>query len=270
MNFSSLGSVYSKEKPKYLDMALRSLNEQTHKANEIVLVHDGLLTLGLYHCLEKWRKILPLKEIKIKQHSGLASALNIGLRECSYELIARFDTDDINRPNRFETQINFFRKNPQVSVLSSYINEFSKMPNDLGQFKKVPTSHQDILYYAKTRSPMNHPSIMFKKNSILSVGGYPEDIPFMEDYGLWIKMLNTGRIFANISKVLVDCRMGNTLVNRRKGRVYLGSEVKIYKMKKDYKWNYGIHGFGIFALRYLSRILPSRLLMLVYKILRLR
>ena len=90
-----------------MDFALASLYHQTLRASEIVLVHDGPLSEELYSCLDKWQSVLPLKQVLLEKNLGLGAALNAGLRECSHNLVARFDTDDINRPQRFEVQLGF-------------------------------------------------------------------------------------------------------------------------------------------------------------------
>ena len=119
MNFTALGSLYSREKAEYLDSALASLHHQTLRASEVVLVHDGPLNDELYRCLDKWQGILPLKQVLLEKNAGLGAALNAGLKECSHDLVARFDTDDINRPERFEVQLDFLSKNPEIDILSS-------------------------------------------------------------------------------------------------------------------------------------------------------
>ena len=57
---------------------------------------------------------------------GLGKALEIGITECQYDLIARMDSDDICHPERFEKQINFMIDNPDVKVLGSWIAEFEE------------------------------------------------------------------------------------------------------------------------------------------------
>ena len=263
--FSALGSVYAGEEAAYLDMGLRSLGEQTLRADEVVLVHDGQLTDGLYSCLKKWRKILPLKEVGLDVAGGLARALNRGLKECSHGWVARFDTDDINRPRRFETQMEYLAKNPKTDVLSSAIEEFRQTPGDLGRVRETVHSHVEIFYYAKTRSPMNHPSVVFKKSAVLAVGGYQNDVPHMEDYDLWLRMIERGYIFANLPECLVDYRVGDGMLGRRRGIRYAKSEYSIHKTKKRLGFNPSL---SVFILRFCARLLPLRLLKPVYILLR--
>ena len=266
MNFSALGSVYYKEKPEYLDQALNSLYGQTLPANEVVLVHDGPLTKELYFCLDKWRVRLSLQEIKLKENVGIAKAKNIGLKQCSFDLVAIFDTDDINKPERFQTQIDYFRKHPNISVLSSDISEFEKTPKDINRIRKLPYTHEEISHYAKFRNPVNNPSTMFKRKDVLFVGGYAADKPFlyMNDYILWLRMLNRGFKFHNLKQILVDMRANSEMFGRRQGFSYAKKEFILYQEKRKLGFANGIPGFLVFYSRYLSRFLPQKMLSFVY------
>ena len=265
LKFSALGSVYAEEKVTYLDQALQSLYNQTLPANEIVLIYDGILTRELYYCLEKWKEILSFKVIKLKECRGLSHALNLGIKECSHEWIARFDTDDINRLYRFEKQMDYLKHEPHTIVLSSDIEEFNKTPGDLNRVRATVYSHEEIVLYAKIRNPMNHPSIVFKKCAALSVGGYSKDLPYMQDYDLWLRMMAKGYKFANIPACLVDYRAGNRMMAKRRGIAYAKLEFALYKTKRRLGFNPQL---SVFFLRAFSRLLPFPLLSSIYHLLR--
>jgi glycosyltransferase involved in cell wall biosynthesis len=112
MKFSVLVSVYHRESPLYLELALNSIWEvQTLKPNEIVLVKDGPLTDSLEAVIDRFFNTCGdvLKIVPLSRNVGLSTALNIGLSHCSFDYVARMDTDDICMYNRFEKQINFFK-----------------------------------------------------------------------------------------------------------------------------------------------------------------
>ena len=230
LNFSALGSVYSREKAEYLDSALASLHHQALRANEIVLVHDGPLNEKLYRCLDKWQRILPLKQVLLEKNLGLGAALNAGLKECSHDLVARFDTDDINRPQRFEVQLDFLSKNPETDILFSDLSAFRRVPNDLGRIRRISCDLKEMVGHLESENYLTHPSVIFKKKSVLLSGGYPIDIPWIEDYGLWLKMIYEGYKFNNICQVLVDYRVGTKQILRKTSISYVKSEIKIYKI----------------------------------------
>ena len=111
MKFSVLISVYNKERPDFLEKSLKSIwDEQTLKPNEIVLVKDGVLTKELDEIINKFSIDSPLKIIPLSKNMGLGFALNEGLKYCSYEYVARMDSDDIAKPKRFEKQLMILKK----------------------------------------------------------------------------------------------------------------------------------------------------------------
>jgi glycosyltransferase involved in cell wall biosynthesis len=223
---SILISVYNKESPIYLDAALHSLVIQTTKIKEIILVKDGILTKELDEVIYKYSSLLPLKVVKIFKNVGLAKALNKGLKYCSYPWVARFDSDDICLPNRFQSQISQIKRN-NVDVFGAQIAEFSKNINNKTHLRKLPLNHNHLLVFSKKRNPFNHMTVCFRKNFVLSVGGYPENIPFMEDYALWLKLISKGAKLKNSSKVLVLARAGDQMYRRRGGFKYILSEWKL-------------------------------------------
>ena len=174
MNFSVLMSIYKKEEPKYFNRAMQSIwDEQSVKPNEIVLVQDGKLTDVLYIVIDEWKNKLSdvLKIIPLEQNVGLGDALNEGIKHCSYELIARMDTDDISLPDRFEKQLKVFEIS-DIDICSGWISEFEDDEIKIKSYKKLPENHDDIVKYAKVRCPINHPTVMYKKSSVEKAGGY--------------------------------------------------------------------------------------------------
>ena len=107
--FSVLISVYAREQSDYLRSALHSVFEQTVPPTEVVLVEDGPLTTELEAVITDFcEKYNTLKIVKLAKNMGLGNALNIGLSACTYDLVARMDSDDLSLPNRFEAQLKVF------------------------------------------------------------------------------------------------------------------------------------------------------------------
>ena len=67
----------------------------------------------------------------LKENQGLGKALNEGLRHCSYELVARMDTDDICYPTRFEEEVKYMGENPDTDICGSWISEFSETTDNI-------------------------------------------------------------------------------------------------------------------------------------------
>ena len=219
--FSVLMSIYIKEKPEYVEECFKSLLRQSVKANEWVIVEDGPLTEEMYHILDQYQKDNPalIKRVPLENNRGLGLALKAGVPICSNELIARMDTDDIAREDRFEIQLHEFEKNPDIDICGSHIIEFEGTPENVLSVRKVPLTHESIVQYQKTRSAFNHMTVMYKKSVVLKAGNY-EHCPLMEDDMLWTRMILSGAKCANIDDFLVCARTGLAMIGRRGGWSY--------------------------------------------------
>jgi len=268
-NFSVLMSVYYKENAEYLNRAMRSIwDEQTIKPSEIVLVEDGKLTDELYSSVESWKNKLGniFKVIPLEKNLGLGDALNSGLKNCSYELVARMDTDDIANPKRFEKQLKIF-ENGDVDICSSWVSEFEEDENSIISYRKLPENHRDLVEYGKLRCPINHPAVMYKKSVVEKAGGY-QKMMWFEDYYLWARMILSGAKFYNIQESLVNMRAGYGMLERRSGLRYGISE---YNLQKEFLKLGFIDRFEFVRnvmIRFLTRIAPKSFVKIIYQKLR--
>ncbi|WP_394134997.1 glycosyltransferase [Shewanella algae] len=251
--FSVLMSVYFKENPLYLDAALNSIFEQTILAGEVVLVQDGALSDELYDVIDTWKRKLNIVDVVLPCNVGLGPALNKGLEVCKYEFVARMDTDDISLPHRFKTQLDFLVSNG-CDVCGSWVSEFDTDPKIISFVKKVPFSDSKIRKFATRRNPMNHPSVFYRKSQVVQCGGY-ENVPYFEDYHLWLKMMSYGNSFFNIQDVLVNMRAGIGQLKRRSGISYAKCEFSFFFISLKA----GYISMGDFVFNVCSRI-PIRLL----------
>jgi len=212
MKFSVLMSVYSKDRPDYLDIALKSIwDDQILKPDEIVLIKDGPLNDSLDIIINKWKNKLNkiLNIITLEANVGLGKALNKGLKYCKNNIVARMDADDISLPKRFLMQIDFFKHNSEVDILGGWghiIDNNKIIKNERTQ----PRSDKEIkkILWA---CPIIHCSVMYRKDSILKVGSYnPNLARRQEDYELWIRAGFNGLIFSNIQDYLIKYRSNVT------------------------------------------------------------
>lgn len=271
-HFSVLMSVYKNDESRYLEVALRSIYDtQTLKPEQIVIVADGPLTqaqIDVIDCFTREGSEDLITFVQLPQNVGLASALNAGLQRCRNEFVARMDADDISLPARFERQIDFMNHNPEIDVCGTYIDEIDTTTEEYISTRKVPLSHKDIVVFAKQRSAVSHPSVMFKKNAVLSVGGYPL-FRKSQDFALWSLLLVNNARFANIPEVLLKMRSGRDLMARR-GISYLKYELQVMAFQR----NIGFITLGQFfkfaLLRTVFRIIPGRMKKALYQVVRNR
>ena len=227
--FSVLMAVYKKEQPLFFKEALRSVFEQSLIPNEVVLVKDGPLTEELEQIIVDFSsKNEQLKVITLEKNQGLGEALRIGLNACSFDLVARMDSDDICNPYRFEKQIAFLKEHKEITIVGSWIEEFSDCKEEIEAIRELPQEDKQLKIFMKWRNPFNHMTVMFRKKDILAVGGY-QPFYLLEDYYLWNRLANANYYFANIGESLLWARGGYTMLERRGGWKYVVSESKLLK-----------------------------------------
>lgn len=241
-DFSVLMSVYYKEHVDYLKHALDSIFSQTVRAAQVVVVEDGPLTPELDSVIADYCVQYPeLEIVPLVENRGLGLALAEGMLHCRYELVARMDTDDIAREDRFEKQLEAFENNPTIDVCGSHMLEFEGDVNNIVTKRRVPLTDAEIKKYQKRRDGLNHVTVMFKKSSVLKAGNY-QHCPLMEDTLLWVNMFKNGATAMNIDDYLVYVRIGKDMYERRGGwayyKKYKQARKKIYETGYISWWDY--------------------------------
>lgn len=218
--YSVLMSVYAKEKPEFLRQSIGSMAAQSCPPAEIVLVCDGPLTEGLDEAVAALERELGdlLRVIRLEKNLGLGPALRRGVSACGSEYIARMDSDDVALPFRCQRQLDFMTAN-SLDVCSAAVTEFETEVTAPLSRRTLPLTHEELGAFAKARNPVNHPSVMFRRSKVLEAGGY-EDVPWFEDYDLWVRMFQSGARFGNLPETLVYMRVSGFSYLRRGGWAY--------------------------------------------------
>jgi len=260
---SVLIPIYAKEIPEYFDLAVESIYNQTFKDFEVVLVADGPLTQDLYTVVHKWEKAFGnrMKVVHLEKNMGVANALNEGLKHCSYDLVARMDSDDFSEPDRLKLQYEFMKEHPDINIVGSCILEFIDDKDSPSMIKSVPENHKDIVNTMWFRNPMNHMTVMFRKQSVLSVGGY--EAYYGDDDHLWAKMYVAGHRFHNMNKYLVRVRVGEGMFKRR-GIGWLVKDIRVrWYLFRNRKMNF-LQLIFVSCVLVVFRSMPTPLRKLMY------
>ena len=101
------------------------------------------------------------------------------------------------------------------------------------------------------RNPVNHPSVMMRRSDIISCGGYSH-LPFLEDYLLWLRLVNCGGKIVNIPFPLTVLNVVGR-DKRRTGKMALHSEMNLMLAKLTiFPFCYYPLVIVSFAVRYLA------------------
>ncbi len=264
-------SIYYKEMPEYFDQCMRSIwDNQIAKPDQIILVQNGELTNDLYDVISSWKGKLTniLTVVVLEKNSGLANALNAGLKYCTGDFVARMDTDDISLPERFKKQMIFLEGNSEIDVVGSWMSEIDENNNIIKRVVEYPKTHEQCLSSFRCRNPLAHPAVMFRKSFFDKAGHYPMEVPSLDDVAMWHQGFINGCMFANVPEVYLQYRRTSDFYKRRGSvkMLVILLQYRIFRINPDMK--YGVYG-NFCALAYFGmQILPSFVKKILYSKLR--
>ena len=168
---------------------LASIRNQTMGKFEILGIDDHSND-GSRNAVASW----PDHRIRLLKNpgNGLVDALNFGLQQAQYPLIARMDADDLMRPQRLRAQFSMFQRNHQLTLVGSRVALFPQSIIQQGyreyvRWQNNVVTDADIVRQRFVESPLAHPTVMFRKQAVLDAGGYLQG-NFPEDYELWLRL----------------------------------------------------------------------------------
>ena len=207
-----LMSLYRSTDAGELSLALESVTAQTRPADDIVIVFDGPVSEAVETLVQGFvDKQKAARTVRLEANVGLGKALNAGLETIEADYVARLDSDDAAKPERFAAQLAYLKAHPKVAALGTAVEEFEHSLGDGGAIRRLSTNPNE---YVKINSPLNHPSVMFRTEAVKSVGGY-QHVPFMEDYDLWARLIADGHELANLEEPLTYLRVSEDQMRRR-------------------------------------------------------
>ncbi len=205
----------------HLNSCLRSIERQTLHDFEVIAVDDGSCD-GSGEALRARARSDRRYRVIPGPATGLVAALNLGLEHCRGSLVARLDADDAMLPRRLELQAEMFRRDATLEVVSCRVRSFPRARIAEG-FRRYDSwlnsllTHEDIHRERFVESPVAHPSIMARRSTLESAGGY-RDMGWAEDYDLWLRLLAGGARFAKIDRILHLWRDHPDRLTRTDGR----------------------------------------------------
>jgi hypothetical protein len=165
--------------------------------------------------------------VPLLRNAGLGPALDQGLAASWFDVIARMDADDVAMPHRFEMELPLIA---DADIVGAGLYEFVQDTDDIVGQRVPPTGPRQIRRYARMHDPFNHPTVIYRRNAVLAAGGYG-DLPLMEDYALFARMLQGGARAVNVAEPLVYYRVGPQAFKRRGGTGLLRSE---FRLQRDF------------------------------------
>lgn len=231
--------IYVNNDTQQLRVSLDSLLRQTLLPNEILVVADGPVSEGLDKEVERLegsveRLGLPIEVnyLKLEENRGLGEAMRKAVLEAKGDFFARMDADDICLPYRLEKQMRCFDEDANLSIVGGQISEFDGDIHHITGRRVVPAEHNEIAKFMRSRNGMNHMTVIIKKKDLLKAGNY-QPFYLLEDYYLWVRMLQHGCKFKNIDDDVVLVSAGREQMDRRGGYEYFRRQCQVFKYMLD-------------------------------------
>jgi len=187
---------------QYIGDTLESVFAQTFRDYEVIVVNDGSPdTPQLESVLRKHQnRIHYLKQ----ENRGIAGARNTGIRNARGQFLAFLDSDDIWLPGFLTEQLKFFADNPSFDMVCTDCVYFGNTElagatwqvldplDNPATFKKLlPTHGGAFASFA-----------LLRREIVLKVGFFEEELRLLEDYEYWLRLLYRGGKLAYLHKVL--------------------------------------------------------------------
>lgn len=253
--------------------SLASMRAQTHRNLRLFVYCDGPLQAAHEEVIARLLHTEPGLDLVVRgeQPAGLPTGLNrlidCALQDPSIAYIARMDADDISVPERIARQVAHLQSEPLVTVVGTWVVEFS-VPGTPMFRKRLPTDPAEVGRFMLYRSPLAHPTVMFRRSVFERGHRYNANLLIMQDYDLWSRLLLAGEVISNVPDYLLWFRMPDDFYKRRSGLTRAWGEAR---MRFAYAWRTRklrpTHLLG-FAALFTIRIMPSAFKRLAYQWLR--
>lgn len=181
---------------KYIRTAIESILNQTFSDWELLIVDDGSVDNIKDIVVEYSKKDERIIYIKNENNLGIQKTLNKGIKEAKGEYIARIDDDDewIDK-DKLKKQVEFLDINQDYVLVGTGVIVVNESGDELFRYL-LPETDQEIRSKILAKNCFVHSSIMFRKDTALSLGGYDEssDTKHIEDYNLWLRLGTLGNL----------------------------------------------------------------------------
>lgn len=191
---------------KYIGKAIQSVLQQTFTDFELIVINDGSTD-------KTENRILQFADPRIVYlqnpgNSGLIHTLNRAIELAKGNYIARMDSDDICLPERLLKQKEYLDTHRETTMVASTINFIDANGNEKGiwPLDRKTISRALIRNEMPFENCIAHPSIMIRGEILGKLKYNPRQVN-VEDYDLWLRLLNSGYVIDKINEPLLSYRI---------------------------------------------------------------
>jgi glycosyltransferase involved in cell wall biosynthesis len=203
---------------RYLQEAIESILNQTFSDFEFIIVDFG--------STDRSKEIIrgyAARDERVRYHEvpecSVASARNAACDFASGQYVAIQDADDISLPHRLMLAVKLLQKSPDIGLVGGEVQRIDENGSPLKTVNDLPTDDREIRRAMATWNPFWQPTVLFRRDAFIKVGGYRELYP-TEDYDLWLR-ISERYMCANLHEIVLNYRIhsNQASVRRRKEQI---------------------------------------------------
>ncbi len=181
-------------RPKFLREAVDSVLSQSFKDFELIVVNDDLTGSEVDEIVGSFRDPR-IVYVKNKENLGSARSLNVGLGKVRGEYVTILDDDDAwLSPEKLKKQVEFLDKNREYVLVGTNMIVVDASSGKEIVRSKIPAADGELRKIFFKNNPFAHSSVVFRKETAVSLGGYDETLPRGKDYDLCLKLAKKGKV----------------------------------------------------------------------------
>lgn len=247
---------------EYINRSIDSVIAQSYLNWELLIIDDGL-TDNTEDIIKGYAEKDPrIKFLKNESNIGLQKTLNKGINEAKGEYIARIDDDDVwVDKDKLARQVEFLESNTDHVLVGTGVVVVDEEGKEMLRYL-VPETDRDIRSRLLGKNCFVHSSIIIRKDTVLSLGGYDEsqETKHLEDYDLWLRLGTLGKL-ANLPFYMVNFTQRSESISSVNKREQFKKSINVIKKYKDKYPNY----FGALIRAYIRILVYGFILKLPIK-----
>jgi len=179
---------------EYLRDAVESILTQSFRDFEFIIIDDGS-TDGSWDIITGYaavdKRVVTLKN---PENIGLTRSLNKGLAEARGAYVARQDADDISMPHRLAREAAFLDTQYDTVLVTGNMLRLDEQGNEHPMMDRTMPSSLVAWNQVFRNMISPHSAVMFRKDTVQGIGGYNEEYRYSQDYELWSRLMDRGRL----------------------------------------------------------------------------
>jgi len=248
------------DSPTYLSIAIESIISQTYRNWELIIVDDSK-DLNTISTIDKYTsEDERIKVVRGKKKYGFVPALNVGLEQSTGRYIGRMDGDDVSFPERLEIEVDYLESHQDIAVVGSQTAIIDSNGNRTSELCFPPKGLR-FRFFQMLRCPMQHGTILMRRELIDKGIRYDEKFKRSEDLELWLRLQKKGYQLFNIQKILYEFRIEDNYAQKRSHDHF---KYNVKARLKNFCWKYPLtNTIGLIAAS-TYYIIPSGIKKIVY------